>query len=210
VSGTWTVPTVSGSRTQTTYSAAWTGVDGFTNSSLIQAGTEQDVVRGVARYSAWWEILPAAETVIPSITVQPGDVITVSIAQVTGTANWTITLTDKGHTGHAAQPPFTITKTYSGPGTSAEWVLEAPQVGGRIATLASYGSTVFDQGTVTNPGSTSAVSPNLAGGTSGEMAQGNFFRSTVVSIASAPDNGSPAGDGFGIAYGSVAPAAPNT
>jgi hypothetical protein len=203
VSGTWTVPTVTGSRFQSTYSAAWTGIDGFTNSSLIQAGTEQDFVAGTARYTAWWEILPAAETPITSITVAPGDSITVSIAQVSGTT-WKITLTDNGKAGHAAQPPFTTTQTYTGPGTSAEWILEAPQVGNRIATLAHYGSTTFDLGTA------DGASPSLAGGTSGEMAQGFFFRPSVVSIASAPDTGNPVGDGFAIAYGSVAPPAPTT
>jgi hypothetical protein len=206
VSGTWTVPAVTGGGRQSAYSAAWTGIDGFTNSSLIQAGTEQDVIKGVAHYAAWWEILPAAETVIPSITVEPGDSITVSIVQVAGTS-WKITLTDNGQPGtpgHVAQPPFWTTQTYTGPGTSAEWILEAPQVGGRIATLAPYGSTNFDLG------SADSASPGLVGGTSGELTQSSFFRSTVVSIASAPDTGTPAGDGFATAYGSVAPAAPTT
>jgi hypothetical protein len=203
VSGTWTVPAVNGGGRQSTYSAAWTGIDGFTNSSLIQAGTEQDVIKGAAHYAAWWEILPAPETVIPSITVQPGDSITVSIAQVAGTT-WKITLTDNGQPGHPAQQPFTTNQTYTGPGTSAEWILEAPQVGGRIATLAPYGSTKFDLG------SANGVTPGLVAGSSGELTQGSFFRSTVLSIASAPDTGSPAGDGFAVAYGSVAPAAPTT
>jgi hypothetical protein len=209
VRATWTVPAVPSGGRQTSYSAAWTGIDGFTNSNLIQAGTEQDVIRGVPHYAAWWEILPAAETVIPSITVEPGDSITVSIAQVAGTTSgttspWAITLTDNGQAHHAAQLPFTTTQAYSGPGTSAEWILEAPQVGGRIATLAPYGSTTFDLG------SANGASPGLAAGSSGEMTQGSFFRSAVVSIASAPDTGAPGGDGFAAAYGSVAPPAPTT
>jgi hypothetical protein len=203
VDGTWTVPAVTGAGRQSTYSAAWTGIDGFTNSSLIQAGTEQDVIKGVAHYAAWWEILPAAETVIPSITVEPGDSITVSITQVAG-PTWKVTLTDNGQPGHPAQPSFSTTQTYTGPGTSAEWILEAPQVGGRVATLAPYGSTKFDLG------SADGATPGLAAGTSGELTQGSFFHSTVVSIASAPDTGTPVGDGFATAYGSVAPPAPTT
>jgi len=203
VTGTWTVPTVTGSSRTSTYSAAWAGIDGFANSNLIQAGTEQDYTGGRARYSAWWEILPAPETVIPSITVLPGDAMTVSITKGSS-SQWSITVTDNGKTGHAAQAPFTTTQTYAGPGTSAEWILEAPQVNGRIATLAQYGSAPFDHGTA------NSVSPGLKVGTGGEMVQGNFRRAQVVSIPSSPDTGAPAGDGFVTAYGSTAPPAPTS
>ena len=57
------MPAVAATPTAT-YSATWVGVDGYSNSSLIQTGTEQDYYCGAAHYSAWWEILPAAETVI--------------------------------------------------------------------------------------------------------------------------------------------------
>ena len=203
VSGTWTVPAVTGSRGSSTYSAAWTGIDGFTNSNLIQAGTEQDYYSGKAHYGAWWEILPAAETPITSITVEPGDSITVSIAKVSGT-QWSIALTDNGQAGHPAQPTFTTTQTYSGTGASAEWILEAPSVNGRTATLASYGSTVFDKGAV------NSTPPGLKAGWGGEMVTASFFRTQVVSMPSAPDTGSPPGDGFAIAYGSQAPGAPTS
>jgi hypothetical protein len=203
VTGTWTVPTVTGSRRSSSYSAAWTGIDGFTNADLIQAGTEQDYTGGSAHYSAWWEILPAPETVIPSVTVEPGDSVTVSIVKVSST-QWSIALTDNGKSGHPAQPPFTTTQAYSGPGTSAEWVLEAPEVNGRIATLAQYGSTVFDLSTA------NGSSPGLKAGTDGEMVQGNFFRGQVVSVPSGPDTGTPPGDGFAVAYGSVQPPAPTS
>ncbi len=33
---------------------------------------------------------------------------------------------------------FTTTQSYNGPGTSAEWIMEAPQVNGSIATLADF------------------------------------------------------------------------
>lgn len=54
VSGTWTVPTVSCSGGGSSYSAAWLGIDGFNNDSLIQTGTEQDCNGSSASYSAWW------------------------------------------------------------------------------------------------------------------------------------------------------------
>jgi hypothetical protein len=199
IGGTWTVPTVTGSSRGSSYSSAWIGIDGFSNSNLIQSGTEEDYYSGKAHYNAWWEILPAAETVIPSITIDPGDSITVSIVKGTGT-NWTITFTDNGKTGHAAQTPFVITKSYTGVGSSAEWILEAPEVNGRIATLANYGSTVFDKGTV------NGASVVLAAANSGAMVQGRG----QVSTPSLPDTGAPAGDGFAVQYGATAPPAPTS
>ena len=146
VAATWTVPSVSASSSAT-YSSAWIGVDGFNNSNLIQTGTEEDYYSGTAHYSAWWEILPAAETVI-SHPVSPGDRMSASIYETTTSAGftgffrrrsggyiWVINIADTtaGHTW-----TDTLNEAYSGSGSSAEWVVEAPEVGGRIATLANY------------------------------------------------------------------------
>src|SRR3954467_4499147 len=111
----WVVPSVS-ATTQASYSSAWVGIDGFNNSSLIQTGTESDYYSGAAHYNAWWEILPAAETRINSITVRPGDVMTASITKNNGTL-WTITINDTSN-GQS----FTTQQTYTGPGSSVEWI----------------------------------------------------------------------------------------
>src|SRR4051812_35832181 len=47
VSGSWVVPTVTGSRQGSSYSSAWVGIDGFSDSTVEQIGTEQDVINGV-------------------------------------------------------------------------------------------------------------------------------------------------------------------
>jgi hypothetical protein len=83
-------------------------------------------------------------------------------------------------------------RTYTGPRTSAEWIEEAPIVGGRIATLANYGRTTFD------PGSVNGRNPRLTASQSGVMVQ----RNQRVSTPSTPDSDS---DGFNMAYGSTAP-----
>jgi hypothetical protein len=205
VGGSWTVPQVRGVQGQRTFSGTWIGIDGFTDADLIQTGTEQDFTGGTDHYSAWWEILPAAEKVIPAITVEPGDSMTASIAKTTAN-RWTITITDNGQPGHPAQPPFSITKAYSGPGTSAEWIMEAPTVNNRQAAMANYGETSFDLGTA------NGVSPSLQPGTGGETVQqasGIFAQPQVVSIPSEPDTGAPAGDGFALGYG-FTPSAPTS
>jgi Peptidase A4 family len=190
VTGQWTVPGASPSR-KATYSSDWVGIDGFDNSSLIQTGTESDYYSGSAHYDAWWEILPAAETVIPSISVSPGDVMTASITHGAG-SSWTITITNK-----TKNRSFSTTQTYTGPQTSAEWIEEAPSLGGHVTTLANYGLETFDPGTV-NGGN-----PTLTASESGVMVQ----KGVQVSTPSNPDADT---DGFKVAYGSTAPGPPSS
>jgi len=187
----WVVPSVS-ATSSASYSSAWVGIDGFTNSSLIQTGTESDYYSGSAHYNAWWEILPAAETRINSITVHPGDVMTASITKGTG-GIWTITINDTSN-GQS----FTTQQAYSGPGASVEWIEEAPSIGGRVATLAHYSSPdTFD------PGTANGGNPGLTAADSGVMVQ----KQRIVSSPSVPDSDT---DGFNMAYGSTAPAPPAT
>ncbi len=188
VTGSWIVPTVTRSK-KATYSASWTGIDGFNNSNLIQAGTGQDYAQGRASYYAWWEILPAPETRIGSLTIRPGDHVTASISKGSG-SSWTIKVTDDS-TGQS----FTTTQTYTGPGSSAEWIEEAPTVGGHQATIANYGQTTFD------PGTANGKNPGLVAKDGGVLVQNG----RQVSTPSNPDGDT---DGFNIAYGSIAPSAP--
>lgn len=190
VTAKWTVTAAPPSQ-GATYSSEWVGIDGYNNRSLIQTGTESDYSNGSAHYYAWWEILPAPETVIPSISVSPGDVMTASIAKVAG-SSWTIKITDTT-TGKS----FTTTQKYRGPATSAEWIEEAPTVGGRVATLANYGQATFDPGTV------NGAAPNFTASESGAMVQNN----AQVSTPSNPDTDT---DGFNTAYGSTAPSPPSS
>lgn len=187
ITGQWTVPTVTKTKGNT-YSSTWIGIDGFNNSSLIQTGTEQDASGSGTSYYAWWEILPAAETTLPN-PVSPGDAMSASI-QETSPGQWTISLTDqtKGWTA-------TEVENYSGPGTSAEWIEEAPTIGGHVATLANYGQTAFDLGMANGHG------PGLVTSDGGVMIQ----RRVQVSTPSVPDADA---DGFGVAYGSAAPSPP--
>jgi hypothetical protein len=178
-----------------TYSATWLGIDGFNNSSLIQTGTEQDYYSGAAHYNAWWttSVQHFAEQPIAQ-PVKAGDTITASVSQTNpATHLWTITIDDSSW----AQP-FTTTLTYTGAGTSAEWIVEAPGINGRTATLAHYSTTTLTSLTA-NGGS-----PSLVTGDGGVLVQRNIFRGQVVSIPSAPLNGNE----FAIAYGSSAPPVP--
>jgi hypothetical protein len=189
VSGSWVVPTVAPSR-KATFSSSWVGIDGFNNSNLIQTGTEHDFYNGSAHYSAWWEILPAASTTI-TMTVHAGDTMSATITRG-GSGSWTISISDTSRGEN-----FSTVQSYGGQLTSAEWIVEAPTVGGRLATLANYGLDTLD------PGTANGHSPGLTAADGGVMVQHGI----QVSTPSSPDSDS---DGFNMAYGSSAPAPPSS
>ncbi len=188
----WSVTQSARAGANTAYSASWIGIDGFNNSSLIQVGTSQNIVHGVPRYSAWWEVLPAPETEINPgrYPVRPGDTILAAIGKQTD-RTWTITLTNetRGWT-------FNLSGVrYRGPQTSAEWIQEAPMVNGQLSPLANYGTVTFDPGTV------NGKNPHLTMMNGGTMYQDG----RRVSTPSAPDADT---DGFTVAYGGIAPSPP--
>jgi hypothetical protein len=197
ITGVWVVPKVAPTGTPS-FSAAWIGIDGFDNNSLIQAGTEEDYYLGSAHYSAWWTTSDHGfvEQNIPTLTVHPGDLMLCIIGQTATPGTWAIILID-ATTGQS----FVKTTPYAGPGDSAEWILEAPTVGSQVGQLAAYGATIFDAGTV------NGASPNLQPNDGGALVQNGV----QVSTPSDPDNGPPPKlpDGFGIANSATAPPPPN-
>ena len=204
VSGSWTVPAVTKpKRGNSGYSSAWVGLDGFFNSpsSLIQTGTEQDFYYGSGHYSAWWtsQAQGYQEQVITSGcswggthcgSVTPGDVMTASV-----TRTGSITLSD-GSSSHGWG--FSTGIAYTGPGLSAEWILEAPSSTSGVLPLANYGSAAFDPGTVNG-----SSNPGFVAGDGGYLVQNGAVRS----IPSVPDSDT---DGFTAAYGSTPPPPPNS
>ncbi len=121
VSGSWTVPTVTGSG----YSVIWVGMDGYNSSSVEQVGTEQDIINGKTQYYAWFEMYPYGLSKINQ-PVNPGDTITASV-QYTG-SGFVFTLQDSNW-----PTAFTTTETptYVPQRNSAEWIVEAPSTGAR-------------------------------------------------------------------------------
>ncbi len=187
VSGRWTVPVVS-PASRSSYSAQWVGVDGVSSAALIQAGTEANFVNGTARYSAWWEILPAPAVSIRTLTVRPGDEISVTIARVSP-GRWRISLKD------SRSGSFTTVRAYAGPGASAEWIEEAPVVGWRIPPLAPHGPVVFDNAMV------NGAMARLSVADAGAMLR----RGILVDTPSIPDAD---GNGFVVAEQATQPDQP--
>ncbi|MCW4047707.1 MAG: G1 family endopeptidase [Candidatus Bathyarchaeota archaeon] len=144
VSASWTVPAVAASAGDT-FSAAWIGIGGFLDRSLIQVGTEHDFMNGQPTYSVWYEMLPNDSITINAINVSPGDVVSASIRLVDSDTNeWFIQIFDVTN-GQSFNQNF----VYNSSRLSAEWIVERPTVNNRISTLADFGSITFRDTTVT-------------------------------------------------------------
>ncbi|MHB8190004.1 MAG: G1 family glutamic endopeptidase, partial [Ferrimicrobium sp.] len=168
VTGTFTVPTLSSTQplacangSQVCMFSDWVGIDGASNSNLIQAGVAEypdfntnQQMTGVTIFP-WWEILPNSSVSLPTtaMTVAAGNTITVQISEVVQ-GTWSIEIVDDT-TGQSYSPP---PESYSGQGTSAEWIVEAPTVNGTTATLSPYSTVQF-----TNTGYSLAPSGGLQG-----------------------------------------------
>ena len=134
VSATWVQPKVTCSGTTDSDVAFWVGLDGYSDSTVEQLGTEAACVSGTVEYLAWYELYPAYPVDF-SQAVAAGDSIT---ATVSATAKDVFTFTIKNTTkGWSKTVQSTDT---SAERASAEIVLEAP---------ASSGVLPIGSGTVT-------------------------------------------------------------
>ena len=188
VTGTFSVPRLVSGTPVGDEMAEWVGIDGVGISPLIQAGIDEYIDPSnlsLFYIRAWWEILPALQTPITSVSVAAGDEVTVTIGQING-AEWGITLTDDTN-GES----FTTDQTYTGPGSSAEWIVEAPTLNGSLTTLAPFSPAV-------------TFSDLRFVGTETTLTELVMLQYGVqVSTPSALDS-----NGFNVAYGGIAPAAP--
>ncbi len=145
IQGDWTVPSITASASDR-YSATWIGINGDSETQLLQAGTAQREVGGTISYFAWVSQVPNTETPLSAAPVSPGDAIQ-SYLQETGSGTWEISLADstQGWT-------FQQSVTYDGPASNAEWIEEAPRIHGTVvSTLADFGATTFTNMAYTGP-----------------------------------------------------------
>jgi hypothetical protein len=136
VRGTWQVPAVASSGALNTSSAIWVGIDGNTDRTVEQIGTEQDWYEGEPVYYAWYEMYPKAGYFIQSFPVQPGDVISAEVQLI---AKNMFLLSISNLTENVG---FSIPEKRSAQCSSAEWIVEAPYFH-RILSLADFGSVTF-------------------------------------------------------------------
>ncbi|MHB8511814.1 MAG: G1 family glutamic endopeptidase [Actinomycetota bacterium] len=193
ISGEWTVPTATAHKQGVAaYSSIWVGIGGgcvdsacnTIDSTLIQAGTEQDVdANGTATYSTWWETLPAP-SVKTTVAVSPGDKVRVDVSE-TISGVWTITI-DNLTTNSSLPIVLPFQSSYA----TAEWIVETPTVtnlnGSQVGPLPNLGTVKFDLATV-NHGAAMLVSQ--------EQVQLVNSSHTPISTPSSPDSDT---DGFNV------------
>jgi hypothetical protein len=132
VSGSWTVPTVTGRANA--YSSVWVGIDGYSSGSVEQLGTEQDTSNsGATSYYAWWEMYPNPSVRITSMTISPGNSISASVAYNSGAYTLQIKDNTTGQT-------FSTNQAGTFQRSSAEWVVEAPSSFSGVLPLANFGT----------------------------------------------------------------------
>ncbi len=148
VTGTWTVPIASCPDSSTSYSSAWIGIDGDGSNSVEQDGTDSDCTNGVPTYYAWYEMygdsavnggasVPLAAN---AYGVSPGNVMSATVS-LTG-SGWMLSIDDLSSGWTSSNGPFPFNANQS----SAEWIVERPQVGGALTALTDFGTASFSTG----------------------------------------------------------------
>ncbi len=152
VSGSWIIPSVSISENDT-FSSIWVGIGGYGETTLIQAGTEQESVNGHTEYYAWYELLPQTITRIHTLNIYPGDKITTSITLLDeNKTSWLIAIND-----NTRGTVFQKTVTYNSSMKCAEWIVERPTVDNKMSTLADFGVATLTNCTATINGVSGSI-----------------------------------------------------
>lgn len=192
VEGDWVVPDVDApTQNQWYYCASWIGIDGDGSRDVFQAGVECEVFRSGSSITRhiypWWEWCCAPEVPITNLTVSPGDMVTMLLCSThgAGSTTGTVYVTNRT-TGVSTSVGLTAPSGTTLVGNSAEWIVEAPQVGGAQSALADYGEVFFSVcEAVTSPPSNTTVNGGsgdninmTAGGK--VVSDGNLITPTIV------------------------------
>lgn len=144
VNGSWIVPKVE-TTPLNSFSAAWIGIGGQMDTTLIQAGSEQDSISGQAVYSLWYELLPNDAITIPNVKVLPGDQISASIQLLDSKTNtWLVNVADLTAGTCFSQNCTAQSLDYNSSRLTAEWIIERPTVNNQISDLSNFGTILFN------------------------------------------------------------------
>jgi hypothetical protein len=200
VSGSWIVPKAVCKPGAKTWSSAWIGLGGFTAGAqaLEQIGTDFDCNDdGTARYSVWYEIVPAAEVPV-RLKVAAGDrigaVVVVHGAQVIMRLR---NLTRHTVYTHKEQAPAVDL-------TSADWIVEAPSQCNAIGRcnvlpLTNFGTLSFTAGAAVGDGHAGTIADGAWTPTPIELVNDDLL-STALGTGAVPTDLGPDGGSFSVSY----------
>jgi len=151
VSGTWHVPeVVEHYSSSPTYSVFWVGLDGYGDTDLLQAGTEQDSVESGGTnyyvYRSWYEIVPNEYMQYTQLNPNAGDDVMVEVWICCGSGNspnvngtyfeFTITDWTQNIEIELVNPLSLGGTVYNG--NTVEWIMERPTINGSLPYFADY------------------------------------------------------------------------
>ncbi len=161
ISAEWTVPSVDCSSVPDGATSDWVGVNGFgeQNPGLFQDGTTSYCVNGQEGDWSWWTDAAEAYSSQLLFPVAPGDLIYAQVYQE-ASGEWAYDIQDLTSQVSSSAAPA-APESYSGPGTTAEWIAEDP---GDPSTdepypLANFGSVTFTDLGLTVPSGSWTVPP---------------------------------------------------
>jgi len=166
VSGSWTVPAVSG--VGTAYSSVWVGLDGFSSGTVEQIGTASDLIDGVPSYYAWYEMYPSYSVSVTTLSIKPGDKIDASVIY-TGSDQFSLVITNT-----TSSSTFSTVQTLKdAKRSSAEWIVEAPSSKTGVLPLADFGKVTV----------TSASASTGSKGTTGPIDSGSWQNASILMVS---------------------------
>lgn len=138
--GSFIVPNVQASR-PLTYVAVWVGIDGYNDSTVEQTGILAESSHNTASYSAWYEFYPASPVYAPSKdVVNPEDHIVAWVQYNSNNNTFTTVIKDLTEGWTFISPATAVSGADR---SSAEFIVERPEVGGTLSTLANFGKASF-------------------------------------------------------------------
>ena len=148
VEGDWVVPSVDApTQNQWYYCASWIGLDGDGSPDVCQIGVECEVFQSgnsITRHVyPWLEWYPLPEVQVTNFPVAPGDMVTALICTTGANATSASAFFSNRTSGASTSFTFNAPGGTKLVGNCAEWIVEAPTVGGAQSALADYGEVFF-------------------------------------------------------------------
>jgi Peptidase A4 family len=202
VSSSWTQPKITCNPSISGYqwTVFWIGIDGFSNGTVEQDGSEAYCIGGKGPfYGTWWEHYPVNDIQTVGTTVKAGDKITASVVR-SGT-KYIVKITDVTTPANSFTHSFTCSSTACAD-TSAEWIAEAP--GGDSTASGLYPLAQFAPWTNSNSAvATPSKSGNIKTFPDDEITMVSASNGTTVKAKPGPLNSS--GTTFGVTWKNAGP-----
>jgi hypothetical protein len=146
VKASWVQPSVKCPTLSSQYVLYWIGIDGYSSSTVEQIGTGAQCKNGAPVYFAWYEFYPDSSKRITTLSAKPGEYFS-AVITASGSA---FTMELKNDT---TGETFNVQKDVpEAERSSAEWIAEAPLVGGDVQSLINFGGLSFTAASATSHG----------------------------------------------------------